>query len=153
MPIPDLVDNVLPEGVHDCTIDEVAAVFGRFQRSARRMDLTEKLRQYLGEAARAGVKAVVIDGSYATAKDEPDDIDLIVILPEDWDFTRDLKPFEYNAVTKAGVRRLKYPFDLFVYADASDDVRRMVEFFSQTNRVKSPGFTARPHKGLLRVML
>lgn len=31
--IPDLEDNVLPEGVHDCTADEVAAVFGRFQRS------------------------------------------------------------------------------------------------------------------------
>lgn len=153
MPIPDLIDNVLPEGVHDCTIDEIAAVFGRFQRSGRRIELTAKLRAYLIEAKRVGVVSVYVDGSYITAKDEPEDIDLIVILPAAWDFTRELKPFEYNTVTKSGIKRIKLPFDLFVYAEGSDEIARMVAFFSQTNRVKYPEFTARTQKGLLRVTL
>jgi hypothetical protein len=153
MPIPELVDNVLPEGVHDCTIEEITAAFGRFQRSDRRIELTGKLRAYLIEAKRVGILSVYVDGSYVTALDEPQDIDLIVILPSSWDFTRDLKPFEYNTVTKAGVKRVKLPFDLFVYADGADEIGRMVAFFSQTNRVKYPDLTSRDHKGLLRVVL
>ena len=153
MPIPELVDNVLPEGLHDCTIDEIEAKFGRFQASDRRMQLTEMLRRFLGEARRSGaVSAVIVDGSYVSAKDEPEDIDLIVVLPAYWDFTRDLKPFEYNVVTKVGIRRMKYPFDVFVHADGTDKLRTTIDFFSQVNPVKSAGFTPRTRKGLLRVV-
>ena len=48
--IPPLVDGVLPEGIHDCTIDEIEQMFGRFRRSDRRIRLMEKLKAYLIEA-------------------------------------------------------------------------------------------------------
>ncbi|HET6576502.1 MAG TPA: hypothetical protein VFG68_23075 [Fimbriiglobus sp.] len=154
MPIPELVDNVLPEGVHDCTIEEVEAVFGRFQKSDKRMRLTEKLRTYLDEARRSGlVKAVIVDGSYVMGRDEPEDIDLIVVLPADWGFTRDLKPSEYNVVTRVGIIRRKYPFDVFTYADGSERYLQMLEYFSQVNPLKHAALTEQPRKGVLRVVL
>lgn len=153
MPIPDLVDNVLPEGVHDCTPEEVAAVFGRFQRSDWRTHLTEQLLRYLAEAKRSGlVTAVIVDGSYVTAKDEPGDIDLIVVLTADHDYTRELRPFEYNVVTKQGIRRMKYPFDVLIRADGSATLAEAVAFFQQVNPDKDAGLTTRTRKGVLRVV-
>jgi hypothetical protein len=110
--IPPLDDGVLPEGVHDCTPDEVTEAFGQFQRSDRRMKLAEKLAAYLGELRRAGLaEAVLIDGSFVTAKDEPEDIDLIVVLKAgtDWD---GLRPFEYNAISRRMIKQL-YRFDAY----------------------------------------
>src|SRR5688572_2796829 len=101
--IPPLEDGALPDGVHDCTVAEVEAAFGRFQKSDHRIKLTERLKAYLADAARSGiVVAVLIDGSYVTAKDEPEDIDLIVVRRADVDTTQ-LRPFEYNAVSKAAI--------------------------------------------------
>ncbi len=88
MSIPAFDDNVLPEGVFDCTLAEIEDRFGRFQRTDRRMRLTERLKQYLEAARQSGiVKAVLIDGSYTTARDEPVDIDRIAILADEFDWT------------------------------------------------------------------
>jgi hypothetical protein len=150
--IPPLEDGVLPDGVHDCTADEVEAVFGRFQTSDRRVRLTERLKAYLAVAAGSGVVvAVVIDGSYVTAKDEPEDIDLIVVRRADVDVTY-LRPFEYNAISKAEIRRA-YKFDVFSVVDGSDDLANRIEFFSQVNPKKPNTYTTRTTKGLLRVRL
>jgi hypothetical protein len=79
--IPELQDGVLPEGLYFCTLEEVKMSFGQFRRSDRRPQLTERLTRYVRDARNSGVvSAIVIDGSYVTAKDEPGDIDLIVAL-------------------------------------------------------------------------
>jgi hypothetical protein len=150
--IPALEDGVLPDGIHDCTADEVEAAFGRFQRSDRRIRLTERLKAYLAAAARSGiVVAVIIDGSYVTAKDEPEDIDLIVVRRDGVDVTH-LRPFEYNAVSKAEIRRA-YKFDVFSVVDRSNDLANRIAFFSQVNPKKPNTYTTRTTKGLLRVLL
>lgn len=152
MPIPELVDNVLPEGVHDCTIEEVEAVFGRFQKSDKRMKLTEKLRAYLDEARRSGlVKAVIIDGSYVMGKDEPEDIDLIVVLPADWVWPEEIKPFQYNAITKRGIKRMGYPFDVFPVTEGSADMAKMLDLFPRVHPEKHATLTSRTRKGVLRI--
>src|SRR5438309_11440037 len=115
--VPELIDGVLPEGVHDCTMEEVDARFGRFQRSDRRIRLTERLRAYIKEARSTGMAAaVIVDGSYISGKDEPSDIDLILVLRPDFNPAVPLRPFEYNIQSKRRVKE-QYRFDLFVAAD------------------------------------
>ena len=73
----------LPPGVHDASLQEVEQLFARFQRTDRRITLFGKLAAYLREVKRAGCGvAVVLDGSFVIAcVDEPEDIDLVLILP------------------------------------------------------------------------
>jgi hypothetical protein len=150
--IPPLEDGVLPEGIHDCTIDEIDRMFGGFQRSDRRIRLMEKLSAYLAEARSVSfIKAVIIDGSFVMAKDEPDDIDLIVVVPANFDLSQEMKPFEYNVTSKSAVRRGGYPFDLFMLPEGSAKYEEFLELFSRVNPAKHAIFTSRQRKGMLRV--
>ena len=148
--IPPLEDGVLPEGVHECTFEELELAFGQFQRSDRRVSLIARLKDYLEEASRSGlVVAVIIDGSFVTAKDEPEDIDLIVVLKSDVNW-ESLRPFEYNAVSKRMIKQM-YRFDAFPYPEGSSDYKRLLNFF-QDVRPKA-AYTAKARKGVLRVSL
>lgn len=150
--IPPLEDGVLPDGVHDAAVDEVAAAFGRFQHSDRRIRLTDRLRAHLDDARRAGiVAAAVVDGSYVTAKDEPDDIDVVVVLKPGVD-TQKLRPFEYNTVSKRMIRKL-YKLDAFPHVDGSEEYRELLKFFQTVNPTKNPDLTSRTTKGVVRIRL
>lgn len=152
MPVPALTDGVLPEGAHDCTLAEVEAAFGRFQATDRRLRLMDALGQYLPALWRTGLPvAVYLDGSFVTAKPDPDDIDILIALPADWDPFPELKPFQYNLLFNTGMRRLKYPFDVYAFPDGSDRFQRMLTFFGEVNPEKHAGLTMRTRKGLLRV--
>jgi hypothetical protein len=83
------------------------------------MHLTKRLRAFVDDARRSGIaSAVVVDGSYITAKDEPEDIDLIVALRPDFDLGQVLRPFEYNIRSRRMIKHL-YRFDVFVEVDGS----------------------------------
>jgi len=130
MPIPELNENgFLPEGIHEASIEEVRERFGRFQRTDRRPALFTKLSTYLAEVRASGlVVAVILDGSFVTAKGEPSDIDLILVMRPDHDDRADLRPFEYNAVAKHVVRR-RYRFDVVRAREGSDEYEQAVRFF------------------------
>ncbi|HUE70810.1 MAG TPA: hypothetical protein VMP01_07960, partial [Pirellulaceae bacterium] len=123
MPIPDFdADGLLPVGIYDCTLQELRDRFGTFQTSDLRCRLYERLEAFLREAKLSGVaKYVIVDGSFVTGKAVPNDIDLIVVVPEGHDFHADLQSLAYNVVSKAQVRR-RYRFDVFVAADNSRDL-------------------------------
>lgn len=147
MAIPDLEpDGFLPPGVHECTISELEDRFGRFQSTDRRIRLCRQLKEFIRElqASRIGV-ALIVDGSFATAKDDPNDIDLILILPADHDFSRQLRPFEYNLVARRQVRK-RYGFDLLVTSEDRPELDEYLDFFAQVRgRLEK--------KGLLRLEL
>lgn len=107
MPIPDLrPDGYLPEGIHDCTLDEIHARFGRFQSSDRRQVLWQQLRAYFGAAETSGfVKAVIVDGSFISAKDTPGDVDLLVVLTDDYPEGQVHQPSKYNVVSPRQIRK------------------------------------------------
>lgn len=152
MPIPDFIENVLPQGVHECTVAEVEERFGRFQRSDRRFELTDRLKRYLDAARQSGVvKAVIINGSYATALDEPDDIDLIAVLHAGFDWSRELKPYQSNVIDKRAIRR-DYRFDGFAYREGEPELANLIAVFA-TVPEKHAGLTTRTHKGMVRVTL
>jgi hypothetical protein len=152
MPIPEFDDNVLPEGVHECSVEELEARFGRFQRSDRRMRLTERLKQYLEAAKQSGiVKAVIIDGSYATNKDVPEDIDLIAVLSAEFDWTQELRSHQANVIDKAAIRR-DYRFDGFAYKEGEAGLDKLMADFALVTE-KYEGLTAKTRKGMVRVNL
>jgi hypothetical protein len=152
MPIPEFDDNVLPEGVHECTIEEIDARFARFQKSDRRIKLTERLKQYLNAAKQSGiVKAVIVDGSYATNKDEPEDIDIIAVLIDEFDWSQELKPYQSNVIDKAAIRR-DYRFDGFVYKEGERGLLELIDDFAVVPE-KHSRLTAKTRKGMVRVNL
>ena len=149
--IPPLEDGVLPEGIHDCTIDEIEDRFGRIQGTDWRCTLTAQLREYLKEAWKCGfIKAVIVDGSYVTAKDRPEDIDILVVLASDFDVDAELLPMEYNLTRKKGLKRqFKFNFDLVAYPDESNGYNTYVELFSKVKTEST--YTAKKRKGMLRI--
>jgi len=70
----------LPEGIHDCTKDEVAARFGVFQTSDRRAQLWARFAEFMRELTICDfMEAVLVDGSFVTGTPEPNDIDLVLV--------------------------------------------------------------------------
>ena len=147
MSIPELDDDgFLPEGVHECSLDELQQRFGGVQSSDQRSVLFDKLGQYLQEVRSTGmVVGLIVDGSFVTNKVEPNDIDLVLILPADHDFAADLRPFEYNVLSRRRVLK-RYAFDVLVARENSPELVEYVEFFQQIR-----GETDR-RKGILKVV-
>ena len=148
MPIPALTDEgFLPEGVHGCTLAELQERFGQFQTTDARCRLFERLERFILEARAGGlVAAIIIDGSFVTAKDSPNDIDLILVVPLGHDFGADLRPREYNVVSRRHVRR-EFRFDMLVAEQGQMQLEEHIDFFSQVKE--------RPEirKGMLRIEL
>lgn len=68
----------LPPGVHRCSVDEVAERFGRGSPE-RQVEMSE-LRDFLEHCGRAGAKRALINGSFTTAKESPNDVDVVIWL-------------------------------------------------------------------------
>lgn len=146
MPIPDLNEHgFLPEGIHDCTLEEIGVRFGRFQTSDRRVRLFSKLCELVKEEQMAGATIeMFINGSFTTAQTEPGDIDLVIVLPPDYTFGEDVAPYQYNAISKASLQR-RYPFDVSVLFQNSRQCHDQVAFFCKTREGQ--------RKGILRIKL
>ena len=148
MPIPELNrDGLLPPGLHDCSLEELQAVFGTFQESDRRQQLFRKLVELVVACQRSGLfEALLVDGSFVTAKPAPNDIDLLAVLRPGHDFERDLPMSEYALVSRPLLRR-RYAFDVIVAEATSELYQTYVTFFSQVHGL--PELT----KGLSRLRL
>ena len=146
MAIPDTdQDGFLPAGVHECSLDELEQRFGRFQYSNCRPTWMARLVEFLSEVRSAGmVLCVVVDGSFVSDKAEPNDIDLVLVLPENHDFSADLRPLAYNVLSRRMVRK-RFGFDVLVAREHSAEMVEYVAFFQQVR--------GEPHrrKGILKV--
>lgn len=71
-------DGYLPAGVHLATLDEVATRFGQ-ETEIRRAQL-ESLRWLVDLAKTAGVERLVINGSFVTDIEEPNDVDCVLLM-------------------------------------------------------------------------
>ena len=137
----------LPEGIHDCTLEQVEEQFAGFQRSDRRPQLWAKFRAFVSEAKAAGViKTIVVDGSFVTAEPAPNDIDVIVIVSADYDFSAILSPIHYNTLSQRRVWRL-FGLDIVVVKQDSENLEQAVTFFQQ-GRQKPEA-----KKGLIRISI
>ena len=148
MPIPSFTRNgVLPEGVHVCTMEELRLRFGRFQDSDRRVDLFNRLEQLVADLRKSGLfPALVIDGSFVTTKPVPQDVDVIVVLPRNHNWSADLNPADYVLVSRRALHR-RFGFDVLLAADSNQAYKGYVEFFSRVCE------DASIRKGMLRIEL
>lgn len=72
----------LPEGVHRATLDEVLARFSH--GTPQREIVTSRLNRVLELARGTGkLERFIIFGSYITAKPEPNDIDILLVMRDD----------------------------------------------------------------------
>ncbi len=132
MAIPPLNEHGwLPEGIHDCTLEEAAVRFGGFQRSDRRPQLWAKFLEFVDEARAGGIiDAIVVDGSFVTAEPVPHDIDLVLIMSDPQDFSVDLAPAHYNILSQRRVRQ-RFGFDIVVATNEHETLAQAVAFFEQ----------------------
>jgi hypothetical protein len=87
-----------------------------------------------------------VDGSFITSKADPNDIDLILVLPSSHDLRAELVPMAYNALSRQRVSR-QYGFDRLVAREEAIEYTQYMGFFQQVRR--------QPHlyKGVLRIAL
>jgi hypothetical protein len=123
-------NGFLPEGVWDCDFNEFAKRFAIFRRSERRLKLFENLEELLKETVSTGwVQEIIIDGSYVTGKDEPGDIDLILVLFPEYDEIA--VPFWASRILNAGYLSRKYRFDVKIEPFGSIGYRKYIDFFQK----------------------
>ena len=102
--IPPLNETgLLPDGIHDCTLAEVGAQFGAFQGTDRRPQLWAGFTEFVREVKACGVVDVVlVDGSFVTAEATPNDIDLVLVVSANYDFSADFQPSNTTSCQSGG---------------------------------------------------
>ena len=86
MPFPEFTaDGGLPSGIYRGTPDEIAERFCR--TGERRLYLEEPLRLLVQIAIDSKAIALYLNGSFVTDKENPKDIDGIIVLPDGFDTT------------------------------------------------------------------
>ena len=156
MPLELTKAGVLPVAIHDGELDEIESLFGGFQGSNRRMTLFAKLKEYVAALRNADIRGwLIVDGSFVmSCIDEPEDIDVVLVLAADWDLKADLRPFQYNLVSKRDVNR-NFPIEVLPALAGSDAEKKWTEYFQQINVkwYEPHGFANGSQKGLVRIAL
>jgi hypothetical protein len=134
--LPDYDDKGdLPAGIHPATLADVEQRFGRFTVSDRRVSLFAKLNQVVELAKASGIaERIIIAGSFVTAKLEPNDVDLVIVLAPEVEFGA-LTPSQYAVADRDALRRVLRGggCDVIVARAGTKPLQAAIEFF-QTNR-------------------
>ena len=117
----------MPEGLHLCTEPEAIFRFGGGSRRRRR--LVARLRRWLELARQVGARRLLVDGSFVTAKKDPEDVDAVVFLPAD--FAQQVEREDLAAVDLETMLLTRQPEELFA-AEDEFDWQEWVAFFART---------------------
>lgn len=71
-------DGVLPPGIHPATLTEITQRFGR-SSEIRRVQM-QSVEWMVDLAQRAGIRKIVLNGSFATDTIEPNDVDCVLLV-------------------------------------------------------------------------
>ncbi len=139
---PFRADGYLPAGLHPATEADVTFRFG--SATPRRRRLALRLRRWIALARDVGARRLLVDGSFVTAKPEPDDVDAVVLLPAD--FADQVHRGIESAVELEHVLLARQPEELFGAEDELD-WDAWFDFFSRTRESDDR------RKGLVEVQL
>jgi len=135
-------DGYLPVGLHKATEIEVAERFAK--SSALRMKLMAQLSRWLDLGRKVGVKRFLVDGSFVTAKSDPQDVDCVCWLPKDFE-----QQYEWGKYEAFRLREDIYrgePKEIYPVFD-DHQWNDWVAFFGRTREVDGR------RKGLIEVLL
>jgi hypothetical protein len=124
----------LPSGIHRCTFDEVVERFG--SESGDRAALLDELGQFITWAKRAGVRRLIVNGSFVTGKLSPNDVDIVIVPGPD--YPRGLLSEEEDEIV--------WPFLQIILAADDEDLDRWISREFATDRKRRP-------KGVVEVIL
>ena len=128
----------LPKGVHKATLDEVREIFGA--SSARRKWLIGNLEKIIDLAKTTGrLERVIVWGSFVSNKELPQDIDLLLIMKED--FVVDKMDLEVKKVFDYVQGRIAFNADIF-WAKSSigeETINLWLETYQMTRDFESRG--------------
>lgn len=150
MPIPELNHNgLLPRGVHDCTLEEIA---GSFAENPHRVRLFRNLVACLEQEIRpAFVHPIFVDGSFVTDKVEPEDVDIVL------DLKRASDDQKWQGLMFMSVQQHRflneYNVHFWVNFDTPDSSDFTVYFQYIGNKTaRTKGLDPRHLKGILRIV-
>ncbi len=120
----------LPEPLHMASPAEATFRFG--SSGPRRLRLALRLRRWVELARRVNARRLLIDGSFVTAKPEPNDIDAVILLPAD--FQGQVERGFVPALELEQMLLTRHPEEMFA-AEDEEDWDDWVEFFGRTREV------------------
>jgi len=133
LPAFDDVGN-LPPGIHSCPVTELVARFG--SGSEERETEIRELEQFIAVARAAGVRRLLVNGSFVTGKLAPNDVDVVILPGSDYP----------RGGIELGNEELRWPFlQIIVAADDADLEAWALRQFGTDRR-------SRP-KGVVEVLL
>ena len=135
-------DGYLPDGLHLATKDELLFRFGSSSRRRRRLVI--RIQRWIDLAQRVGVLRLLVDGSFVTGKDDPEDIDAVILLPVD--FQEQIERGIDSALELEEMILTRRPEEIFAAEDEAD-WNEWVDFFSRTREADGR------RKGLVEVRL
>ena len=135
-------DGYLPEGLYIASEEEIIFRFGSSTRQRRR--LTLRLRRWIELARLVGGQRLLIDGSFVTAKAEPQDIDSVILLPPNFQYQ--IERGIEAALELEDMILTRRPEEIFAAEDESD-WSEWIAFFSRTREADGR------RKGLMEVEL
>lgn len=124
-----------------CTEAEVARWFGS---NTHRWALIDRIRTWISLSRAVAARRFLLDGSFVTAKEQPGDVDAVVLVSEDFD--DQLRAGKPEAVRLLGMARARKPKELFL-AEDEEAWWGWVEFFGRTREANGR------RKGLIKVIL
>jgi len=120
-------DGYLPDGLHTATEAEVIFRFG--SPGPHRQRLALRLRRWVELIRQVRARRLLVDGSFVTAKERPNDIDAVMFLPED--FRSRISNGDGAALELEDLLLTRRPEELFA-AEDEGDWNEWVEFFGRT---------------------
>ena len=126
-------NGYLPRGIHKATLNEVGKRFGTGSQQRKEIfksviSVTRLLRKH-----KTDIKRFLLNGSYVTFKEAPEDFDCIVILREGFDF---------KSPEAKKLRRSKKLFNghvLFVMEEDASESKQVIDFFGHDRDGKAKG--------------
>lgn len=150
MPIPPLPPcGLLPHGVFDCTLADVAATY---LWSPHRADLWERFERFLAWVKpQPAVPHLYLDGGFTSDKQHPKDIDVVLDLAnvDDATFRHWLVVF----ATQRTVLAEQFLVDFWVYHPTMANDLRSFFHYIRPEEAQARGLSPNHRKGLLRIAL